>query len=58
MHEWLREQCEDVLDKYGDVELVGKLPGTGAEQVLKYISAEARELDMVFNFRICELVAT
>lgn len=47
MHEWLREQCEDVLDKYGDVELVGKLLGTGAEQVLKYISAEARELDMV-----------
>ena len=55
MHEWLKEQRKEVLDKYGDVVLVGELPRCDAETVLKYISADARELDMVFDFAIVEL---
>ena len=55
MHEWLKEQRRDVLDKYGDVVMVGELPGTQADEVLKYVSAEARELDMVFDFDIVGL---
>lgn len=55
MHEWLKEQRRDVLDKYGDVMLVGELPGTEASEVLKYTSAQNRELDMVFDFDIVDL---
>jgi oligo-1,6-glucosidase len=55
MHEWLQEQRREVLDKYGDVVMVGELGATGAEEVLKYISAERRELDMVFDFGMVEM---
>jgi oligo-1,6-glucosidase len=55
MHEWLKEQRREVLDKYGDVVMVGELPGTKADEVLRYVSAEARELDMVFDFDIVGL---
>lgn len=50
MHEWLQEQRREVLDKYGDVVLVGELPGTGHEETMKYLQPELRELDMVFDF--------
>ncbi|KAI1623433.1 glucan 1,6-alpha-glucosidase [Exophiala viscosa] len=55
MHEWLREQRRDILDKYGDIFLVGELPSTKSDEVIKYISATQRELDCVFDFGICEL---
>lgn len=55
MHEWLKEQRREVLDKYGDVVMVGELPGTQADEVLRYVSAEARELDMVFDFDVVGL---
>jgi len=55
MHGWLKEQRREVLDKYGDVVMVGELPGTQADEVLRYVSAEARELDMVFDFDIVAL---
>jgi len=55
MHEWLREQRRDALDKYGDVLMVGELPGTEAAEVLKYVSAEARELSCVFDFDVVGL---
>ena len=55
MHEWLKEQREHVLDKYGDVMMVGELPGTEAAEVLKYVSAEARELSCVFDFDVVSL---
>ena len=55
MHEWLKEQREKVLDKYGDVFMVGELPGTEAAEVLKYVSAEARELSCVFDFDVVSL---
>lgn len=55
MHEWLKEQREQVLDKYGDVAMVGELPGTEAAEVLKYISEEARELSCVFDFDVVSL---
>ncbi|EHY60661.1 Alpha-glucosidase [Exophiala dermatitidis] len=55
MHEWLKEQREQVLDKYGDVLMVGELPDTEAAEVLRYVSAEARELSCVFDFDIVNL---
>lgn len=55
MHEWLQEQRNEVLEKYGDVVMVGELGGTTAEDVLLYIAAEARELDMVFDFDMVAL---
>ncbi|OCT46397.1 Alpha-glucosidase [Cladophialophora carrionii] len=55
MHEWLREQRQQVLDKYGDVLMVGELPGTEAAQVLQYVSAEAGELSCVFDFDVVML---
>ncbi|OAL38631.1 hypothetical protein AYO20_02281 [Fonsecaea nubica] len=55
MHEWFREQRQQVLDKYGDILIVGELPGTEAAEVLKYVSAEARELSCVFDFDVVNL---
>lgn len=55
MHEWLKEQRELVLDKYGDVFMVGELPGTDAAEVLKYVSADAREYSCVFDFDVVML---
>ena len=55
MHEWLRELRETVLDKYGDVLMVGELPGTEASEVLRYVSAEAREYSCVFDFDVVSL---
>jgi alpha-glucosidase len=55
MHEWLQEQRREVLDKYRDVTMVGELGGTGAEEVLRYIDFERRELDMVFDFGMVEM---
>ena len=55
MHEWLQEQRKDVLDKYGDVVMVGELGGTSAKDVLLYIAAETRELDMIFDFDMVSL---
>ena len=54
MHEWLREQRLEALNKYGnggeDIVMVGELPGTSQDEVLRYIDPEFRELDMVFDF--------
>ncbi|EXJ82663.1 glucan 1,6-alpha-glucosidase [Capronia epimyces CBS 606.96] len=55
VHEWLKEQRQQVLDKYGDVLMVGELPDTEAAEVLRYVSAEARELSCVFDFDIVDL---
>ncbi|EXJ90808.1 hypothetical protein A1O1_03913 [Capronia coronata CBS 617.96] len=55
MHEWLKEQRQQVLDKYGDVLMVGELPDTEAAKVLQYVSAEARELSCVFDFDVVNL---
>lgn len=55
MHEWLREQRQQVLDKYGDVLMVGELPGTEAAEVLRYVSAESREYSCVFDFDVVNL---
>jgi len=51
MHEWLQEQRREALDPFGtDIVLVGELALTSAEETLRYISADNRELDMVFDF--------
>lgn len=56
MHEWLKEMRKEVVDKYGEVLLVGELPHTDSrEDILSYISAAERELNMVFDFEVCDL---
>jgi oligo-1,6-glucosidase len=50
IHEYLKE-INQILAEYGDVMTVGGLPNTpDRDEVLKYISAESGELNMVFNF--------
>lgn len=50
VHDWLREMRREVLDRYGkDVVMIGELPGTSPEEVLKYLSTESRELNMTID---------
>lgn len=54
MHEFLSEM-NAILSEYGAI-TVGELPNTPSlEKVLKYVSAEAKQLDMVFQFDIVDL---
>lgn len=56
MHEFLREMNEDVLAKYGTTMTVGELPHTpDPAHVLRYVSAAARQLSMVFQFDMVDL---
>lgn len=50
MHEWMKEFRQAVLDPFGDVMTVGECPGTSFDETLKYVSAERKELGMVFDF--------
>lgn len=55
MHEFLQEMKEKVLSKY-DCMTVGELPHThDTKDVLRYVSASSKELDMVFQFDIVDL---
>ncbi|RMD43976.1 hypothetical protein DV735_g1089, partial [Chaetothyriales sp. CBS 134920] len=54
MHEWLQEQ-RAVIEKYGDIFLVGELPHTPADEVLKYVSAKSGEYSCVFDFDVVNL---
>ncbi|KAH9904010.1 glycoside hydrolase family 13 protein [Xylariomycetidae sp. FL2044] len=50
VHEWLQEMRREVLNKYGnDIVMIGELPGTSPQEVLKYLSAKPRELDMTID---------
>ncbi|KAG9253826.1 glycoside hydrolase family 13 protein [Emericellopsis atlantica] len=54
MHEFLGEMNE-ILSRYGAI-TVGELPNTPSmEKVLKYVSAEAKQLDMVFQFDVVDV---
>ncbi|KAI9900292.1 hypothetical protein N3K66_004554 [Trichothecium roseum] len=54
MHEFLSEM-NAILASYGAI-TVGELPATPTrEKVLKYVSAEAKQLDMVFQFEIVDV---
>ncbi|KAI9163690.1 glucan 1,6-alpha-glucosidase [Paramyrothecium foliicola] len=54
MHEFLSEMNE-ILHQY-DAVTVGELPHTpDMSQVLRYVSAEARQLDMVFQFDVVDI---
>jgi oligo-1,6-glucosidase len=55
MHEFLREMNTEVLNKY-DTMTVGELPHTpDPTHVLRYVGANDRQLDMVFQFDIVDL---
>lgn len=55
IHEFIREMNEKALAPYGAVS-VGELSNTPLpEQVVPYVSEEARELDMVFEFSLIRL---
>lgn len=54
MHEYLAEMNE-ILARYGAI-TVGELPHTpDMERVLKYVSAKAKQLDMVFMFDVVDV---
>ncbi|KAK5999077.1 Alpha-glucosidase [Cladobotryum mycophilum] len=54
MHEFLGEMNQ-ILAKYGAI-TVGELPNTpDTARVLKYVSAEAKQLDMVFQFDVVDV---
>ncbi|KAL9122564.1 MAG: hypothetical protein Q9187_000878 [Circinaria calcarea] len=53
VHEWLKEERVEVLDRYGkDIVMIGELPATDRDEVLRYVSAESRELDMTIDFNL------
>ena len=54
MHEFLAEM-NAILAQYGAI-TVGELPATpDREKLLKYVSAEAKQLDMVFQFDVVDV---
>ncbi|RVX76108.1 hypothetical protein B0A52_00465 [Exophiala mesophila] len=57
MHEFLSEMYE-VMSQYGATMTVGELPAThGRDHVLSYVSAAAKQLNMVFQFDIMKVGA-
>ncbi|RMD42598.1 hypothetical protein DV735_g2559, partial [Chaetothyriales sp. CBS 134920] len=58
IHEYLRE-INAVFTEFGEIMTVGELPNTPQwERVLDYISAQNKELNMVFNFDVVYLGTT
>jgi oligo-1,6-glucosidase len=55
MHEWLKEQRNEVLTKYGDVMLVGELGLASEAEIIAYVHSDNRMLDMIFDFGVVEL---
>lgn len=56
MHEYLQEMRALAMDKYDkDLMLVGELPGTEHDELLKYVQYDRRELSMTFDFDMMEL---
>ncbi|KAF7557173.1 hypothetical protein G7Z17_g952 [Cylindrodendrum hubeiense] len=54
MHEFL-DEMNAILSKYGAI-TVGELPNTpDMARVLRYVSAEAKQLDMVFQFDVVDV---
>lgn len=57
MHEWLKE-LRAKIDRDAparDIMIVGELPLTSFEEVLRYVKPEERQLSMVFDFDIVKL---
>lgn len=53
VHIWLKELRSKIAASYGeDILLIGETPATGRDEVLKYISSDSAELDMIFAFDI------
>lgn len=51
IHEYLKEMVREAMDPYGEVMTVGELPCTpDPKEILQYVSAHERELNMVFHF--------
>jgi glycosidase len=57
MHEWLKELSERISrDTPGkDLMLVGELPLTPYDELLKYVTPAEKELSMVFDFDMVKL---
>ena len=51
LHEFIKEMVREAMDPYGEVMTVGELPATpDAKEILRFVSAKERELNMVFHF--------
>jgi len=55
IHEYYREIRRDVLNEFGEVLMIGECAFTPFDEVLKYVSAERKEMDMIFDFDIVTL---
>lgn len=53
IHEYIGEM-NSIMKRYGGI-TVGELPHTENERVLKYVSAAANQLDMVFQFDVVDV---
>jgi oligo-1,6-glucosidase len=51
MHEFLKEMNSTAMAPYGEIMMVGELPCTpDPKEILRYVSAKEKELNMVFHF--------
>ncbi|KAL6804981.1 glycoside hydrolase family 13 protein [Trichoderma sp. SZMC 28013] len=51
VHDWLKELRARIEQDHGpDVVLIGELPGTGTDEIVRYIDPSAKELDMILDF--------
>lgn len=56
IHEFLKEMNREAFAPYGEVMTVGELPSTPDPQdILRYVSAKEKELNMVFHFDMIQL---
>ena len=55
IHEFYKEIRSQVLDHFGDPMMVGELPGTSFDGILDFVSSDAHELSMVFDFDVVKL---
>lgn len=51
VHDWLKELRARIKEDRGpEVVLIGELPGTGTDEIVRYIDPSAKELNMVLDF--------
>ena len=57
IHEFYQEIRKEVFSKYvdGDPMLIGELPGSTIDEILKYVGEDRKEISMVFDFSVCTL---
>jgi glycosidase len=51
VHDWLKELRARIEEDHGpDIVLIGELPATATDEIVRYIDPSAKELDMILDF--------